>query len=110
MAHMSVIERVYSRLLRLYPAPHRLLLGSEMLALFRDRLAERRVSSFGKPGVLIASEFTGTIADLLIAWVSRIRHAAIHDEGCGCLPDFRKMRLPWTEAKSYYRLLRAPRN
>jgi hypothetical protein len=106
---MSFAVRSYTLLLRLYPAPHRSLLGPEMSALFRERLAGGEVSGFGKRARFVASECAGTLADIAVAWSSRIRHAAGHDEGCGCLPDFRKMRPPWTEAKSYYRLFRAPR-
>jgi hypothetical protein len=106
---MSFSVRIYTRLLRLYPVPHRSLLGPEMSALFSERLAEREVSGFSKRTRFVVSECAGTLVDIAAAWCSRIRHAAGHDSGCGCLPDFRKMRPPWTEAKSYYRLFRAPR-
>jgi len=107
---MSLALHAYRLLLRFYPAPHRSLLGHQMAAVFAERLAESHAA--GPAGLIrwIASEFAGTCADLGWAWSSRIRHAAGHDQGCDCLPDFRKMRPPWTEAKSYYRLLRAPRH
>ena len=106
---MSFALRLHSLLLRLYPAPHRSLLGPEMSAVFRERFSEYDVSGFGKRARFIAFEFAGTLADLLLAWLSRIRHAAGHDERCACIPDFRKMRPPWIEAKTFYRLFRAPR-
>jgi hypothetical protein len=106
---MNVAVRIYSLLLRLYPAPHRSLLGFEMSALFDQRLAEAEASGFYKRTRFVATECAGALVDIAVAWSSRVRHAAGHDEGCGCLPDFRKMRPPWTEAKSYYRLFRAPR-
>jgi hypothetical protein len=106
---MNSALRFYTLLLKLYPAPHRLLLSHEMSAVFRERLADE-ASGSGELTKWIASEFGGMLADLSMAWLSRIRHATSHDESCGCLPDFRKMRPPWTDAKSYYRLLRAPRH
>ena len=106
---MSMARRIYSLLLRLYPPPHRSLLGCEMSALFSERLAEAEVEGFNKRTRFVAAECLGTLVDIAVAWFSRIRHAAGHDESCGCLPDFRKMRPPWVEAKTYYRLFRAPR-
>ena len=107
---MSIALHVYRLLLRLYPAPHRSLLGHEMAAIFRERLAERHEAGRVALTKWIVSEFAGALADLASAWSSRLRHVTAHHESCDCLPDFRKMRPPWREAKSYYRLLRAPRH
>jgi hypothetical protein len=104
---MNSFVRTYSVLLNLYPVPHRALFASEMFTVFSERLTECH-----DPGCcrrFIVSEFSGLLQDVAAAWLSQIRHAIGHDENCGCLPDFRKMRPPWTEAKSYYRLLRSPR-
>src|SRR5690348_11242351 len=106
---MNLVISWYALLLRLYPSPHRSLLGPEMAAVFRERLSESGDSSFRERVRFIASESAAAVADVVTAWASRIRHAACHDERCGCLPDFRKMRPPWIEAKSYYRLFRVPR-
>jgi hypothetical protein len=106
---MNSVVRAYGRLLNLYPVRHRALFASEMSVVFRARLTECTGSGCRATGKFIVAEFSGLLADLALAWLSQVRHAIGHDERCACLPDFRKMRPPWTEAKSYYRLLRSAR-
>lgn len=106
---MNFVVRVYNLLLSLYPVRHRLPFASEMRVVFTERLIECHSSPSRVPAGFIVSEFSGLLRDLAGAWFSQIRHAIGHEESCGCLPDFRKMRPPWTEAKSYYRLLKSPR-
>jgi hypothetical protein len=100
---------MYARLLNLYPASYRALFAVEMSAVFAQRLSEPRSAGSHGRARLIVTEFVALFRDLARAWISRIAHAVSHDTNCGCIPDFRKMRPPWTEAKSYYRLFRSPR-
>ena len=106
---MSFVVRAYRRLLNLYPVRHRALFASEMFVVFRARLTECSGTGCRATGGFIVDEFCGLLGDLALAWLSQVRHAIGHDERCACLPDFRKMRPPWSEAKSYYRLLRSAR-
>jgi hypothetical protein len=106
---VNTVIRAYDLLLTLYPAAQRAWFGAEMSVVFKERLTDWQTAGHRTPSKLVVSEFSALIRDVACAWLCQIRHSVAHAGSCGCVPDFRKMRPPWTDAKFYYRMLRPPR-
>jgi hypothetical protein len=102
------IRRAYGLVLSLYPGDHRVLFECEMRVVFAQRLAHCEP---GRLGCFVCSELNSIIKDAAAAWIDKLRHIVHHVDvppNCGCIPDFRKIRPPWTNAKAFYAALRAP--
>jgi hypothetical protein len=101
-------RRAYTLVLSLYPGDHRVLFECEMRVVFAQRLAD---CAPGRLGCFVCSELNSIIKDATAAWIDKLRHILHHLDvppNCGCIPDFRKIRPPWTNAKAFYAALRAP--